>query len=388
MSDIELAGLVSSSQEEVARQMGICNACRYCEGLCAVFPAMTLRREFTGGDVDYLANLCHNCGACYYDCQYAPPHEFAINVPTAMAGLREETYARYTWPGALSGIFERNGLWIAIAAVLSVALFITGFALWRDPSVLFGVHTGEGAFYVLMPHWMMVAIFGTVFLYAILAIALGVRRFWRASGPVEGLTAGSLWQAMRDAGRLRYLDGGGMGCMNEDERPEKDRRRLFHHFTFYGFLLCFAATCTGTIASIWQHAPYPWWHPTVLLGFFGGIGLIIGPAGLLRENARRDPDIRRKSRTGMGEALLWMLLLTSATGLLLLLLRATPAMGLLLAIHLGFVFAFFLAFPYSKFVHGFYRFAALVRHAHEQRLTHGDEQMRGDSADATRKNPG
>jgi citrate/tricarballylate utilization protein len=33
----------------------------------------------------------------------------------------------------------------------------------------------------------------------------------------------------------------------------------------------------------------------------------------------------------------------------------------LLAVHLGFVLAFFLTLPYSKFVHGVYRFAALLR---------------------------
>ena len=34
----------------------------------------------------------------------------------------------------------------------------------------------------------------------------------------------ALWQAIRDAGELRYLDGGGVGCYNDDERPT-DRRR-------------------------------------------------------------------------------------------------------------------------------------------------------------------
>ena len=29
----------SANEAEVGRQMQICNACRYCEGFCAVFPA-------------------------------------------------------------------------------------------------------------------------------------------------------------------------------------------------------------------------------------------------------------------------------------------------------------------------------------------------------------
>ena len=39
---------------------------------------------FNEGDVGYLSNLCHNCGACYHACQYAPPHEFGVNVPQAL----------------------------------------------------------------------------------------------------------------------------------------------------------------------------------------------------------------------------------------------------------------------------------------------------------------
>jgi hypothetical protein len=92
-----------SRRIEVARQMQICNACRYCEGFCAVFPAMTRRLEFGKADVHYLANLCHNCGACYHACQYAPPHEFAVNVPKAMARVRP-TYASYAWPAALGAV--------------------------------------------------------------------------------------------------------------------------------------------------------------------------------------------------------------------------------------------------------------------------------------------
>jgi citrate/tricarballylate utilization protein len=62
-----------------------------------------------------------------------------------------------------------------------------------------------------------------------------------------------------------------------------------------------------------------------------------------------------------------MLFLVSATGLALLVFRATPAMGLLLALHLGMVFGFMITMPYGKFVHGLYRFAALARYAQERR---------------------
>jgi citrate/tricarballylate utilization protein len=63
-----------------------------------------------------------------------------------------------------------------------------------------------------------------------------------------------------------------------------------------------------------------------------------------------------------------MLFLTSLTGLLLLLLRETSAMGPLLAVHIGVVFALFITMPYGKFVHGIYRFVALVRYARERQM--------------------
>jgi citrate/tricarballylate utilization protein len=351
---------------EADRLMTVCNSCRYCEGLCAVFPAMEMRRAFSDGDLNYLANLCHACGACYTDCQFSPPHEFDVNVPKTLAIARAESYAAYAWPRALSGFFVRNGVVVSVVAALSVAASILGFAKAGD---IRGIHTGPGAFYALMPHNVMAALFGVAFLYAILALIMSVRAFWRDIGEPVGMTtdAASLWQAIRDASSLRYLDGGGVGCFNEGDQPT-DRRKIFHHLTFYGFLLCFAATCVGTLYHylLAREAPYPWWDLPVVLGTLGGIALLVGPLGLLVAKGQRDPALADPARGGMDTAFILMLFMTSLTGITLLLLRDTSAMGPLLALHLGVVFALFITLPYGKFVHGIYRFVALVRYARER----------------------
>ncbi len=370
----------SPALAEADRLMTVCNSCRYCEGLCAVFPAMEMRRSFADGDLDYLANLCHGCGACYVDCQFSPPHAFNVNVPKVLAEVRGDSYHTYAWPQALAPLFQRNGLAIGLITAFCIAVSFGYLAVGPDADAIFAVHTGPGAFYRLMPHNTMAAMFGAAFLYAIVALTLSGRNFWRALGPVPvGARAlPSLWQAMGDAGRLRYLDGGGAGCaLPNDGAPanavtQPDRRRFYHHLTFYGFMLCFAATSVATLYHylLAREAPYPWYDLPVVLGTLGGVGLLIGPLGLLFQRRARDPAVRSDKRSGMDAAFLAMLFLTSATGFALLLLRATPWLGMTLFLHLGVVMALFLTLPYGKFVHGIYRFLALVRYAQERHVSH------------------
>ena len=182
------------------------------------------------------------------------------------------------------------------------------------------------------------ALFGAAFLYSIVALTMGVRAFWRDIGEPVGMKADapSLWQAIRDAGELRYLHGGGVGCYNEDDKPT-DRRKLYHHLTFYGFLLCFAATSVATLYHylLGREAPYPWWDLPVVLGSLGGIGLIVGPVGLFVAKSRRAPELLDEQRYGMDVGFIAMLFLTALTGLALLVLRETAVMGPMLATHLG-----------------------------------------------------
>lgn len=360
---------LSAPETEVARQMQICNACRYCEGFCAVFPAMTRRIEFAKADIHFLANLCHNCGACLHACQYAPPHEFVVNVPHAMAQVRGQTYADYAWPPGMGQLYKRNGLMLSLALAAGLILF-----LWLALAVN-GTLWGGGQlnnFYSLFPHNLLVALFAPVFLFSCLAMGMGVRRFWRDVTPAttgKPVTAPAAAEATQNVLLLKYLDGGhGEGCHNEDDAYTLARRRA-HHLTFYGFMLCFAATSLATVyhyAFGWA-APYEFPSLPKLLGVVGGIALLLGAGALLWLNLRRDPEMGDREQKTMDLGFIALLLATSASGLALWLGRSNPAMPALLASHLGIVMALFATLPYGKFAHGIFRTAALIRSAVEKR---------------------
>jgi len=360
---------LTAAESEVSRQMQICNACRYCEGFCAVFPAMTRRLDFGKADIHYLANLCHNCGACLHACQYAPPHEFAVNVPKSLAVVRGQTYADYAWPSALGALYQRNGLTVSLALAAGLALFLA-LVMLRQGSLLGG--PVAGGFYALFPHNLMVSLFAPIFVFSVWALSLGVWRFWREVSPATSgapLTSPAAAEAAKNALALTYLEGGhGEGCHNEDDAWTQSRQRC-HHLTFYGFMLCFAATSVATIYHYvfgWS-APYALPSVPKLLGVVGGISLLIGTAGLWRLKLKRHPLHGDAAQTPMDLGFIALLFFISLSGLLLWLMGATVGMPLMLALHLGAVMALFLTLPYGKFAHGIFRTAALLRFAVEKR---------------------
>ena len=358
-------GLLTANEEESQRILQICNACRYCEGFCAVFPAMTQRLEFGKADINYLANLCHNCGSCLHACQYADPHEINVNVPKTLAKVRLDTYTEYAWPASLGKLYKRNGLTVALATAAALALFLI-LTVAMTGSLIHAPLAGD--FYAIFPHNTLVLMFGSIFGFAILALGIGATKFARDISTGSASTP-AIAQTTRDVLSMRYLDGGhGKGCNNEDDAFTLWRRR-FHHFTFYGFMLCFAATSVATLYHylLGLQAPYDYLSAPVVLGTLGGIGLLIGPAGLLWLNLNRHPEHGDTAQRPMDRGFIVLLFLISLTGLVLMILRDTSYMGLLLAIHLGTVMALFLTMPYGKFAHGIYRTVALLKWAVEKR---------------------
>ena len=345
-----------------AHTLTVCNACRYCEQYCPVFPAMEERTSFARVDLAYLANLCHNCGECLYACQYAPPHEFGIDVPRTLAEIRLASYEEYAWPRRLASVFRDHSVpaaLVLVAAFSALMLLVTRLTGQAAQPVLPG-----GGFYAIVPHAAMVAIFGGVFAFAVLAIGVGVTKFVRdVSGGPEGpqlRARGAAWRALRDAVTLRHLHTAGADCVTGEEE-RRPWRRWSHHLVLWGFLLCFASTSVAAVyhAVFGWIAPYAYTSVPVVLGSVGGVALLAGCAGLWIVRARRDAALGDPAQDGLDRSFIVLLFVTSFTGLALLVLRESAVMGRLLAVHLGSVLALFVTLPYGKFVHGFYRIAAL-----------------------------
>ncbi|MGV0908712.1 tricarballylate utilization 4Fe-4S protein TcuB [Martelella sp. FOR1707] len=345
---------------EARRQAEICNACRYCEGYCSVFPALHSLRTFSDGDITQLANLCHNCRGCYYACQYTAPHEFDLNLPGALAEVRQESWKQHAWPAGFARLFDRSG--VAMAALMTVA-----FALLFALAQAMRPESGEG-FYAYMSHGLMVAIFLPAFLLPLVAIAVSLRGYWRT---VEGgrVSLTDLWAAIVSAGKMRNLAGGhGDGCNFEDTDRFSNARRHAHQAVLYGFLLCFGATSSATVMHYLfaMEAPYGFFSLPKLLGVSGGILLCLGAGYMAALKLKADRSLGAASAWGGEMAFVALLFAVSATGLALYAATGTGAVALLLPLHLGTVLTFFLLTPYSKMAHGFYRMTALTLEAHRR----------------------
>ena len=349
---------MSSEQiDEARRQLQICNACRYCESLCAVFPAVHSRRSFADQDIRLLADLCHNCRGCYYACQYTPPHEFALNLPSALAEIRQSNWQENAVPRAPARLFQRSGVAMVVAVTIGFALILGLIAQFSNDSA--------AGFYGLLPHNVMIALFIPAFLLPIAVIAMSLWRYWRNVGGGR-LAWSDLAAAFSAATNLRNLDGGhGEGCNFEDEDRFSNLRRYFHQATMYGFLMCFAATSVATLLHYLfdQPAPYPFWSAPKLLGVFGGILLSLGCVGLAVLKLKADRALGAEAIWGGEMGFVVLLFVVSTSGLVLYWFGDSGWLRMLLALHLGAVLAFFLLMPYTKMVHGFYRLAALARNA-------------------------
>ncbi len=345
----------NNNLEEAKRQIEICNACRFCEGYCAVFPAMTKSKTFNIADMTQLANLCHNCQGCYHACQYTAPHEFNLNLPAVLADVRTESWERMSTPQSVAKIIQGYGG--ATAGVLIVALSL--FFLWSR-------NTEQALnFYSYFSHETLVLIFMPLFIFPFFAIIFSLKKYWKE---VEGekIKITHLHSALKSVATLSNLSGGqGQGCNYEETDRFSNKRRWLHQSVMYGFLLCFASTSVATIMHyIFDvKAPYPFFSLPKLLGIPGGVMLTVGCLGLMWLKNKADKNLSSAKRWGGDWAFLMVLMLTGLSGLMLFAATGSLYLELILCFHLASVATLFLLTPYSKMVHGFFRLSALIRDA-------------------------
>ena len=357
--------LIDNLVAEASRQLTICNACRYCEGFCAVFPALERRNLLSTGDVVQLANLCHDCRACFDACMYSPPHEFDINPPLVLSAARVASYERYTWPRHISRVFRgRVGLvsGLALGAALLVGLAIATRGVHRL------VATPHGAFspYAVISYPAVLVTFLAAIGYGLVVMALAGRSYWREVGGMR-IRRGELARALSGALTLRNQRGGGGDCYYpDDEQPSSLRRRL-HHAVAGGFALCLLSTIAAGVLQdiLGSDPPYPLLSVPVVSGTLGGAGLVVGCLGLLELKRRSSPVTSYAAMTVKDYGLLAALSLLGATGIIVLATRDTAAYPIAFLVHLAAVLLAFITWPYGKFVHLVYRFLALVRDEQE-----------------------
>ncbi len=366
-SNIELDQITVEGQ----RIMQICNSCRYCEGLCPVFGEMSQQKMFDNSSLNYLANLCHNCKGCYYGCQYAEPHEFQVNVPKTFADIRMQSYSQYAYPQWLSRLFNANALLTALSLFIGISLLFIGVAWHLGADNFFQSITESGSFFKVIPLWLMSGVPTVISVFIVWSLFCGLRSYLQDIDVLlKDLTNTKVWLlTITDVLSLKHQSGGdaGLGCTHvSDERSHS--RRIFHQLVMYGFLLCFASTC---VASFYHYvlgeiAPYDWFSVPVILGTVGGIGLIIGCAGLFILKLIMDKRTVSSAMMSMEYTFLLLLFIVSLSGIALLIYRETIWMPTLLCVHLGAVFSFFITLPFSKFVHALYRFGAVLAYRAKQ----------------------
>lgn len=362
--------------EEGRRQLSVCNACRYCEGYCPVWPELELRTTLSDGDLGFLANLCHDCQDCYNACMYTAPHEFAVNPPQLFAGLREDSYRRYAWPGRLPAALPRvmsgwRGTTLSFCLIVLIFGALSYAATGRLATAASGHH---GAPYQVLPYPLMLALLGLPALWCAVVLAAGTVRCWRdIHGPLRDLARPRLWpRVVTEAVQLRHMRGrdgaadgaaAADGCDYPGDAPTPARRRC-HLTLVYGFALCTVSTVSAAIEQDLAGIapPYPYLSVPVLTGTAGGLGMLAGGLGLLALKARSDAGRTTASTRRADYAFLLALLVLAATGLLTLAVRVTPAFGPVLVAHLSAIAVAFAAAPYTKFPHWIYRSLAIYKH--------------------------
>ena len=311
--------------------------------------------------------LCYQCNDCSTHCpRGARPGD-------VMAAIRREAVAEHAVPGFL-------GRWLNQPKFLPLLL---GFpAVILGLLVLAPLENGPSRKIVYscwneLPHRVLIGFFGLFTVLALLAVIVGVARFWRAikaADARDGVAkpAKDLGPSIVAALRSVFTHDKFTMCIAE-------RSRLLSHMcVFYGFLAL-------SVVAVWVVAvivtarfnplipdgvvyPFSFWNPWRMLANLGGVAVVAGCGLMIWERLRKGQQVGTGSYSDW--AFVGTLLAVVLTGLLaegLHYARLEPHRLVAYFAHLVFVFALLMHLPYCKFAHLIYRTTAMVYAEHSGR---------------------
>jgi quinone-modifying oxidoreductase subunit QmoC len=315
--------------------------------------------------------LCHQCNDCSTRC---PRSARPGNV---LAAVRREGVLHYAFPGFL-GRWVNEPQWLPLLLGIPIAL-LTLALVWKDPiENALGISRQAGGrilynYSSLFPHWMLNTFFGFFSLLALVAILVGVMRFWRAMRAAvprdrSAESGRGVVPSILTTVRKIFIHDDFVQCTRASPRF------LSHLCVFFGFLAL-------TLVTLWVITarynplirgefiyPFAFFSPWKMLANVGGIALVAGLLLMARDRLRDRADL------GMGTYFDWVLisslLLVVITGFVtevLHYLRLEPHRHVAYFAHLVFVFAVLMYLPYSKLAHLAYRATAMVFAEHTGR---------------------
>ncbi len=338
--------------EEGIRQFNICNACRYCEGYCAVWDAIERESSFLPLDMKHYSNLCHDCRECYYVCPYTGDHEFKLNIPGLLSEIRLETYSENIWPRiARKSLDHPVASWaivisISLVFTFGLTIFLSGTKYLFSPSTLSDQIIPD-------PYFKLLSFL--LYAYVIIMWSLEGLKYWHSiKKPERRITPKYFLLGLKDALQHRYFGGGSAGC-NYPGESGTITRLVFHAMLLGGFLLDLA-----TILF------YPDMSRAVVLSYTAGAtAMFIGSLFLLVFKPLSNLSLLSSGMKHNDYPFTTAMMITGLTGMLFPLTSGTLFYSYFFLIHIALIAAIFLIAPYSKFLHPVFRVVSLAANRSE-----------------------
>jgi len=308
--------------------------------------------------------LCHQCSDCSTKCpRGARPGD-------VLAALRQQAVEHFAVPRFLGKWVNQAKYFPLLLAVPVVLLGLLVVAPLEDGPEISGQQPIVYACWAELPHWVLMSFFGVFSALALLAVIVGVVRFWGAMEAADGRSGD-----ITPAKSVLPCIGSALKSILAHEKftmCTTDRWRYVAHFAvFYGFLalLMVAIWVVIVVLTGGQNPlvrggfayPFNFWNPWRMLANLGGVALVAGCLLMIWERLKKNEQGGASSYCDW--AFLGILLVVALTGLAAETLhyaRMEPHRQIAYFIHLVSVFMLLMYLPYSKFAHLAYRTAAMV----------------------------